>query len=370
MSEQQQSPRRFARTRSRRPGSFDGRVVAPVSDLGRVEPPELEGLTPPELAEVLGGTGRARLVWSCLRQGGDPTADARLSRPLRLRLQTHTRPTTLSTERSVVTSGGTRKLRLRLGDGRLIETVLVSSGRRMTVCLSTQAGCARGCIFCLTATMGLERNLTAGEIVGQVTTAIAEAQRCALPPLRNVVFMGMGEPLDNLEAVRKALAVLCHPGALGLGPRHVTLSTVGTTPEAILSARDLPVQLAWSLHAVEEELRRRLVPKVRHSPTLLRQAFLESLADSGSSLFVEMTLIEGLNDGPRHAEALADFLSPLPPGVRVNLLRMNPGRSGLSPSPEPAVLSYRDRLRARGYFCLIRRPRGLEASAACGQLVT
>ena len=334
-----------------------------------MERPELEGLTPPELAEALGGTGRARQVWRCLRRGEDPAAETGLSRPLRQRLQTRTRPTPLSTERRDVASRGTRKLRLRLGDGRLIETVLVPSGRRTTVCLSTQAGCARGCIFCLTATMGLERDLTAGEIVAQVTTAIAEAQRCRLPPVRNVVFMGMGEPLDNLEAVRRAVTILCHPGALGLGQRHVTLSTVGTTPEAILSARDLPVQLAWSLHAVEEELRRRLVPKVRHSPKALRQAFLESLAGSGSSLFVEMTLIEGLNDGPRHAEALADFLSPFPAGVRVNLLPMNPGRSGLSPSPESNVVSYRDLLRGRGFFCLIRRPRGLEASAACGQLV-
>ena len=212
--------------------------------------------------------------------------------------------------------------------------------------------------------MGLERGLTPAEIVGQVTGAIREARQRGLPPVRNVVFMGMGEPLDNLEAVEKSIAVLCSPRALGCGPAHITLSTVGTTPEAILATRALPVQMAWSLHAVDDALRRKLIPTARHSTVELRRAFIER----GSSLFVEITLMEGVNDEPHHADELVEFLKPFPAPVRVNLLPMNAGREGLEPSSEPRAIAFRQRVREHGFFCAIRRPRGLDASAACGQL--
>lgn len=325
---------------------------------------ELEGIPPEELAELVGGPGRAGNVWRSLLAGKDPYQDAELSRPLRDRLGEHTRPARLGVERRDVAECGTTKLRLRLADGKRIETVLIPSARRTTVCVSTQAGCARGCIFCVTATMGLERGLTPAEIVGQVTTAVREARRRDLPPVRNLVYMGMGEPLDNLEAVERSLAVLCSPFALALGPAHITLSTVGTTPEAILATRDLPVRFAWSLHAVDDALRRRLVPTARHTTAELRQAFLER----GSSLFVEMTLMEDVNDQLGQADELARFLEPFTIPVRVNLLPMNAGRAGLVGSPQTRVVAFRERLRERGYFCAIRRPRGIDASAACGQL--
>jgi 23S rRNA (adenine2503-C2)-methyltransferase len=217
--------------------------------------------------------------------------------------------------------------------------------------------------------MGLERGLTAGEIVGQVLLATREVLAAHLPAIRNVVFMGMGEPLDNLDAVRTSIAVLCAPSGFALGPTHITLSTVGTTPAAILATRDLPVQLAWSLHAVDDTLRLRLVPTMRHSTEALRQAFLDRLSETGGSLFVEMTLMDGVNDALHHADELTLFLAPFSPSVRVNLLPMNAGREGLRASPEPRVVAFRQRLRDRGVFCAIRRPRGVEASAACGQLV-
>ena len=182
--------------------------------------------------------------------------------------------------------------------------------------------------------MGLERGLTPAEIVGQVTGAIREARQRGLPPVRNVVYMGMGEPLDNLEAVENSIAVLCSPRAVGLGPAHITLSTVGTTPEAILVTRDLPVQMAWSLHACDDGLRRKLIPTARHSTVELRRAFIER----GSSLFVEITLMEGVNDKPHHADELVEFLKPFPAPVRVNLLPMNAGREGLEPSSEPRAI--------------------------------
>lgn len=325
---------------------------------------ELEGLTPDELAEVVGGTGRARAVWNAIVRGDDPFDDAVLSDSLRASLADGTRRAVLAIERRDVASCGTTKLRFGLADGKRIETVLIPSERRTTVCVSTQAGCARGCIFCVTATMGLERGLTPGEIVGQVTRAVHEARQRGLPPVRNVVYMGMGEPLDNLAAVERSLAVLCSPRALGLGPAHITLSTVGTTPAAILATRDFPVLMAWSLHAVDDALRQKLVPTARHTTAELRRAFIER----GSGLFVEVTLMEGLNDELDHARAMAEFLGEFTEPVRVNLLPMNAGREGLAPSSHERAVEFRQHLRDRGYFCAIRRPRGVDASAACGQL--
>jgi 23S rRNA (adenine2503-C2)-methyltransferase len=218
--------------------------------------------------------------------------------------------------------------------------------------------------------MGLERGLRVGEITGQVVRAIAEARRAGLPPVRNVTLMGMGEPLDNFEPVRDAIDILCDARALAIAPRHVTLSTVGTSPEAILRIGELtaPVKIAWSVHAVDDALRQELVPTTRHTMAALRGAFLELTEGDGSRLFLEITLIRGLNDGVEHADALASFFAPFSSGVRVNLLPMNPGRTGLAPSTEERTLAYRQRLRERGYFCNIRRPRGTAANAACGQL--
>lgn len=316
---------------------------------------ELEGLTPDELAAIVGGSGRARGVWKAIARGDDACGT----------LPDSVHPARLSVDRREVASCGTTKLGLGLADGKRVETVVIPSKRRTTVCVSTQAGCARGCIFCLTATMGLERGLSPGEIVGQVTAAIREARAAGMPPVKNVVYMGMGEPLDNIDAVAKSVAILCSPHALGLGPGHITLSTVGTTPEAILATRDFPVQMAWSLHAVDNTLRQKLVPTARHSTAELREAFIER----GSSLFVEVTLMEGVNDELHHADAMAEFLEPFTEPVRVNLLPMNPGREGLAPSSEPRAIAFRQHLRERGYFCAIRHPRGLDASAGCGQLV-
>jgi 23S rRNA (adenine2503-C2)-methyltransferase len=256
---------------------------------------------------------------------------------------------------------------VRLGDGAAVETVIIPTRRRTTVCVSTQVGCARACVFCVTATMGLARNLDAAEIVGQVLLAGAEARAAALPPVRNVVLMGMGEPLDNLDAVRRAVTLLTHPRALDLAPSRVTLSTVGTSPRGITALTDVRARLAWSIHAVDDGLRRRLVPTTRHAMLELREAFLAVMRARRDGLFVEMALLDGVNDSEAQAAALADFLAPFPE-VRINLLPMNPGRSGAAPAPPERCARYQAVLRARGYFCMLRRPRGTEAAAACGQL--
>ena len=179
---------------------------------------ELEALTPEKLAELLGGTGRARAVWRAMLQGKDPFEDPELSRPVRERLRAHTSLTHLLVARRDVAACGTTKLRLVLADQRRIETVLIPSPCRTTVCVSTQAGCARGCIFCLTATMGLERGLTAGEIVGQVLLATRDALAAHLPAIRNVVFMGMGEPFS---VILRASRLAPHTSrSLPLAPRR------------------------------------------------------------------------------------------------------------------------------------------------------
>lgn len=329
---------------------------------------ELLALTHEELSQILGGTGRARAVWRVMLQGGDPFEDRELSHPVRARLREQTLPTHLFVEHRDIAPCGTTKLRLVLADKKRVETVVIPSRGRTTVCVSTQAGCARGCVFCLTATMGLERGLSPGEIAGQVVLAMREARARDLPEIRNVVFMGMGEPLDNFDAVKTSVSVLCDPLGLALGPTHITLSTVGTTPEVILSTRELPVQIAWSLHTVDDALRRRLVPTMRHSTETLRQAFLDRFAETGGSLFVEMTLMDRVNDALHDADELIDFLAPFSNPVRVNLLPMNPGPEGYRASSEPRVAAFQKRLRDEGLFCAVRRPRGVEKSAACGQL--
>ena len=331
---------------------------------------EFFGTSPHQLAEILGGTGRARIPWRMAREGRDPFAASALVEGARRRLLAACETTPLQLQDRRVAACGTVKLRLDLRDGAVIETVVVPSAGRTTVCLSSQVGCARGCTFCVTATMGLIRSLSAAEIVAQVYLAVREARDAGMPPLRNVVYMGMGEPLDNLEAVQRSLQVLTDPHAFGLGPARITLSTIGPSPEAIRAARHLPGRLAWSLHSAREETRRLLIPNTAARARLvdLRQAFVEVVAERGEDLFVEITLIAGVNDDVDDARQMVDFLAPLQPAVRVNLLSLNSGRAGVSPSSDAAAERYRQAMRDAGYLCIIRRARGTDAGAACGQL--
>ncbi len=315
-----------------------------------------------ELAAHLGGSGRARALWQSLLNSEALPSSARA------RLASESLAPAAVETRSRA-ADGTTKLLVRLQDSAAVETVLIPGRGRTTLCLSTQVGCARRCVFCVTATMGLQRNLSAGEIVAQVLLGRTLAAELGLPPLRNVVYMGMGEPLDNLDEVRRSLRVLTDPRALALAPRHVTVSTVGTSPRAIRAAQDLPGHLAWSVHAVDDGLRRELVPTTRHEMSSLRDAFVEVAAARGQHLFLELTLIEGKNDDEACALALADFCEPFTIRPRLNLLPMNRGRDGLSPSSLERTARFQAVLRQRGYFCVVRRARGAEAAAACGQLV-
>lgn len=327
--------------------------------------PDLLGLLPDELASVLGGSGRARTLLAVLRDGRPPD-QAGLSTRAKDRLDQRARYQAPSIRAEVVASDDTKKLLLGLADGRAVETVLIPASGRTTLCVSSQVGCARACTFCLTATMGLVRSLSAAEIVGQVHAAIA---RWPEQRPRNLVFMGMGEPLDNLAEVERAIRILTDHRAYAFGPRHITVSTVGPSPKAVRAAQDLPGRLAWSLHAADDELRRRLVPTTKHPVAELYRAFHEVALHRRQPLFVELTLIDGVNDRGSDAAAAVALFADFPGEVRFNLLPMNPiGSSDLRPSPRAQVEAFQAALIGAGRFTTVRLERGADARSACGQL--
>lgn len=333
-----------------------------------MEPEPLLALSPDALASVLGGPGRAQAVLAVLRRGGDPLTDPALAPGARARLAARTRPTALPIEHETVAPDGTVKRLLRLDDGRAVEVVAIPTPDRTTLCVSSQVGCARGCTFCLTATMGLVRSLRAEEIVAQVVHGLALVRERALPPLRNVVFMGMGEPLDNVDAVRAALALVTGSRGLGIGPRHVTVSTVGPSPEKLRALADLPARVAWSLHAAVPQTRARLVPTARATPEALRDVLAEVLAPREEPLFVELTLVDGVNDDAVHAEAVVALFRGFPTQVRLNLLPVNETERGHRPCTPEALEAFRAVVQGAGYFTTVRRARGADQRSACGQL--
>ena len=261
-----------------------------------------------------------------------------------------------------VSSDGTEKFLWSLDDGEAIESVLIPEGKRRTLCISSQAGCALGCIFCATGRMGFRRNLSVAEIAGQVRELILRDP--ALKPT-NVVFMGMGEPLLNWDAVDTTLTVLNQPAGLGIGARHITVSTVGILPNlAKFARRSEQFRLAVSLHAPSPKLRRELMPieKKYALPELM-----DALKQFRRRVTLEYVLIGGKNDALETADQLAKLAKPLE--ALVNLLPLHPGGApDLTPSTRAQMLAFERRLKERGVEAVLRRSRGLDISAACGQL--
>ena len=252
-----------------------------------------------------------------------------------------------------------------------VEAVFMPSEGRQTICISTQAGCAVDCHFCLTAQLGLIRNLTAGEIVGQVLVAL-EDQRASLPaglaPRTNVVLMGQGEPLLNYEPVLAAVRIMLDPKGMGLAPRHVTLSTSGIVPgiERLAQEKIRP-NLAVSLNASSDEQRDTIMPINRKYPLamLLDACRRYPLGPRGYVTF-EYVLLGGFNDSPEDARRVARLLSGLP--AKVNLIPWNPGELPYR-APEPErVEEFRSVLMEKGLFAFVRYSRGRDIAAACGQL--
>jgi 23S rRNA (adenine2503-C2)-methyltransferase len=263
---------------------------------------------------------------------------------------------------------GTRRYLLRLQDGRTVETVLMPEGERDTICISSQVGCAVNCAFCMTALLGLERNLTAGEIVGQVLLVSRENGLRQDGGRLNIVMMGQGEPLLNLPNVLKATRILLDPSGFRLSPRRITISTAGIIPQIEQLGRE-PVRpkLAISLNASTEEMRRELMPITRkyHLKDLLEACRAYPLR-SWEKLTFEYVLLKGVNDSDADARRVVKVLANI--NAKVNLIALNPGPDIPYVTPDPArVESFQDILR-RAMPCFIRKPRGLDIFAACGQL--
>jgi 23S rRNA (adenine2503-C2)-methyltransferase len=251
------------------------------------------------------------------------------------------------------------------GDGAQVETVLMRSADRATVCVSSQAGCAMGCTFCATGQAGFERHLDAAEIVEQVV----RAQHVTPARVSHVVFMGMGEPLANVEPVLAALERL-HDD-FGLSARHLTVSTVGVVPGMrALAQHQLPVTLAVSLHAPDDALRATLVPLNRRYPiNSVLDAAREYAAIKGRRVTFEYACIAGVNDFPQQAEMLAGRLTGLRGGAHVNLIPLNPTGAFEGQAPDRERINrFAARLAAAGVTVTVRRNRGVDIDAACGQL--
>lgn len=264
---------------------------------------------------------------------------------------------------------GTTKFALRLFDGEIIETVLIPEKDHYTLCVSTQVGCAMGCKFCLTAKTGFKRNLAVYEILSQVVIAkrYLKAQQETLP-LRNIVFMGMGEPLANYANLLKALRILEDKKGFGFSRKRLTVSTAGLVPEMERLAKDFPTALALSLHAPHDELRQRLMPIARKvSLAELIKALKKFPRVKNGRHTIEYILIKEINDTLREAEALANLLKGLP--IKVNLIPYNPHPELPFERPdESAVDKFQKYLLSEGILTTVRKSKGLKISAACGQL--
>ena len=306
----------------------------------------------------------------------DPAAMTDLPAASRARLTAALLPRLLTPVRELTCDGGaTRKTLWRLHDGALVESVLMGYPDRVTVCVSSQAGCGMACPFCATGQAGLTRNLSTAEIVDQVVSFAAVAASGAVPGspprLSHVVFMGMGEPLANYSRVVAAVHRLTDPAPAGLGlsQRHVTVSTVGLVPAMRrLLAEDLSVTLAVSLHAPDDDLRDELVPVNQRWPVaeVLDTAW-EYAARTGRRVSIEYAMIRDVNDQPWRADLLGRLLSGRL--AHVNLIPLNPTPgSRWDASPKPVEREFVRRLRALGVPTTVRDTRGREIDGACGQL--
>ena len=273
-------------------------------------------------------------------------------------------PTSDAVSRS---SDGTVKHLWRLPDGELVESVLIPSADRLTLCISSQAGCAMGCTFCATGWAGFQRQLTAGEIVSQYRLSRRWALEHDYGRISNIVYMGMGEPLSNRKALHPSLTILNR--GYGIGARRITVSTVGVVPGILeLAKREEQFRLAVSLHSPESELRRQLIPlEKRHPLEELMAALVRFNRAGGRRITFEYTMIRGVNDAPRLAPQLADLASSI--DAFVNLIPYNPiPYQDWRASRGERIEEFRSVLESRGVSVAVRVPRGRDIDAACGQL--
>lgn len=268
----------------------------------------------------------------------------------------------LALETQQASTDGTRKFLFRMHDGQAIETVAIPDDDRMTFCISSQAGCALQCSFCATGAMGFARNLAVHEIAGQVR------ELALLTPLvraTNIVFMGMGEPLMNWKAVDVVLTILNDPKGFGIGARHITVSTVGVLPGIVaLGQRKEQFRLALSIHAPSDALRQQLMPVNTKYPLA---DVIDAAAAFDRRVTFEYVMLGGVNDEPAHADQLAALARRCK--AFVNLIPLHPGGAmGFTPTPPEGIARFARRIRGLGVEVAIRKSRGIDIAAACGQL--
>jgi 23S rRNA (adenine2503-C2)-methyltransferase len=335
-------------------------MARPSVDLKEMTPAEIDAFCERELVQRRGqGLRVAVQLFRKRREAFDAMID--LNRPFREQLSSRCSITTLSRERSETADDGTVKLLYRLADGNTIEGVLIPGPGRLTLCVSTQVGCASGCGFCLTGSGGLVRNLTSAEIVNQV---FASGRA-----VTNIVLMGTGEPLNNYDAVMTFVRTATDRHGLGFSPKKVTLSTCGIAPMIERLADDgIEVSLAVSLNATTDGLRDRIMPVNRVFPIgRLLQAVRYYGERTARTVTIEYVLFKGLNDSQEDAERLAELLAGIP--CMVNLLLFNPFPGGAFVRPdEETVYAFRNLLLRTGLVAVVRNSMGRGISAACGQL--
>ncbi len=329
---------------------------------------------------------RARQVsqWVHQRFADDVAGMTDLARPLRERVAAEASVQGPRVLRDSTATDGTRKWLLDAGNGNAVESVFIPEDDRGTLCVSSQAGCALDCAFCSTGKQGFNRNLTTGEIIGQLwhanRTLLADGHRRGQdgrerwiehgrPPITNVVMMGMGEPLANFDQVVPALQLMLDDNAYGLSRRRVTLSTSGLVPQIDRLAQECPVALAVSLHAPNDALRDRLVPINRKHPLRTLLAACERYLDVAPRDFItlEYVMLDGVNDQPHHATELVALTRDL--RCKFNLIPFNPfPGSEFSTSPRERIVAFAAILQDAGRVATIRKTRGEDIDAACGQL--
>lgn len=260
---------------------------------------------------------------------------------------------------------GTRKFLTRMVDGKVVESVLIPREERITLCISSQVGCAMDCKFCATATLGLNRNLEPGEIVAQVLLARSVAEP---EPLTNYVFMGMGEPLANYDRLVRAIDIMTARWGLGISPRRITVSTVGLVPQMKRLAAETSVNIAVSLSAARDELRDKIMPiNTRYPLAELIDACETLEIPKRKRITLEYVMLDGVNDTDRDVEDLVALCKRL--RVKVNLIPFNPyPGAAYDCTPEPRVEAFREALLSRNIHATVRKSRGSDIAAACGQL--
>jgi len=335
--------------------------------------PSLTDFSRPVLRDRIAGAGfpayRADQVadWIYRQDVTEPAVMTNLPGPLRTHLEAEYDAVALETRRVQKSVDGTRKLLLETRDGASVEAVLIPEERRNTLCVSTQIGCPLACSFCATGALGFTRNLTTGEIIDQVRLA-----RAALDDdetLTNIVFMGMGEPLLNLPAVAESVALLTDPKGFAMAPRRVTVSTSGVVSKIRPLLELGPINLAISLHATTDAVRDVLVPLNRRFPLEMLLGALrdEPLITKKRPVFFEYTLMQGVNDSVADARRLPRLLAGIP--SKLNVIPMNPHPDAKELPPSDAVVDrFTAELHRGGLRVTLRRNRGRDIDAACGQL--